>query len=130
MLEAGKKAASIRRIRSKAEIKLFDLCSGYFNKVENNKIIMDGWDADIVIDNHILILWNVPWHYKNIKMKGVSLSQIQKRDEIKVNKFLDAGFQVLIYEDRYFTPETAFKDIQNHVIEMDTEAGVKPLMRF
>jgi hypothetical protein len=111
LVNSGKKSAAIRKKRSKDEIELFDLCFSHFKKVEANKIILDGWDADIIIDDNILILWNGPWHYRDIKIKNVSLTQIRKRDEIKINRFLDHGYTVFIYEDRYFTPKQAFADI-------------------
>lgn len=114
-VNAGKKSSSIRRIRSVDEIALFDLCSSYFDKVEHNKIIIDGWDSDIIINNNNLIFWNGPWHYMDIKMKRVSLSQIQNRDYIKINKFIDNGYKVFIYEDRYYTPEQAFEDLKLHI---------------
>jgi len=125
--QGGKKSASVTRNRSKDEIDLFNLCSQYFTKVESNKLIIDGWDADIVINDNILVLWNGPWHYMNIKMKGVSLKKIQTRDYIKMNLFLDHGYHVIVYEDRYFTPSSAFEDLKNNV--MVTGAGFEPLMR-
>lgn len=125
--QGGKNSAAVTRNRSKDEIELFNLCSEHFTKVESNKVILDGWDADIVINDNILVLWNGPWHYMDIKMKGVSLKKIQNRDHIKIDLFLDHGYHVLIYEDRYFTPTKAFDDLKYHV--MDTGAGFEPLMR-
>lgn len=103
-------------LRSKAEICLYDLCKTYFKNVQHNQKIMNGWDADISFGNN-LIFWNGPWHYRDLRIKGVSLKQIQKRDEIKLNKFLDAGYHVFIYEDRYFSPQQAFEDLVNNVVQ-------------
>ncbi len=122
--KSGKVSASKRQKRSKDEISLYNLCSKYFTKVEHNKIIVDGWDADIIINDNYLILWNGPWHYMNIKMKGVSLHQIQNRDYIKINKFIDMGYNVYIYEDRYFTPEKAFLDLKDNINDKK-DAGEK-----
>lgn len=99
--------------RSKDEIKLFELCLAEFESVEANLIIKDGWDADIVIDTlKIAILWNGPWHYTNMNIKGHSLLQVQNRDKIKKELFTRLGWKVLVYEDRNFTPESAFEDIK------------------
>jgi hypothetical protein len=110
---AGRKSASKSVRRSKDEIALFKLCESYFNTVLNNKIIKDGWDADIVIEDFkYAILWNGPWHYRQMPHKNHSLKQVQKRDEIKYSKLSDAGYTVLIFEDREFTPESAFEKIK------------------
>ena len=114
----------IKSKRSKKEIILHNLCLTYFKKVEANKQIMNGWDSDIVINTNILVFWNGPWHYRNMNIKGVSLKQIQKRDEIKLNKFLDAGYKVFIYEDRFFTPEKAFEDLKSVLTVGDL--GIEP----
>lgn len=72
--------------RSKNEKKFCELCEKYFNNVEHNKPIFNGWDADIIIhDYKIAILWNGAWHYKQIS-KSSSLVQIQNRDVIKMNE--------------------------------------------
>jgi very-short-patch-repair endonuclease len=108
---AGRKSASIRITRSKDEIKLFNLCSTAYDCIPNH-IIADGWDADIVIPaQKIAILWNGPWHYKQMPHKNHSLLQVQTRDQIKTKLFESLGWRVLIFEDRYHTPETAFEQV-------------------
>lgn len=110
---AGRKSAASRVTRSKNEIKLFTLCETEFACVANH-IIADGWDADIVIPDHkIAILWNGPWHYKEMNLKNHSLAQVQNRDKIKTSLFESLGWTVLVFEDRHYTPESAFKVIQN-----------------
>lgn len=107
---AGKSSASKRKVRSKQEIELFDLCRSAFKNVSSNSVIVDGWDADIVLhDERIAILWNGPWHYRDMKMKNHSLAQVQMRDKIKTEKFVAAGWKVLIFEDRQYTPQQAFE---------------------
>jgi hypothetical protein len=113
---AGKASASKRVLRSKDEIKLFELCRSHFNNVRSNYIIEDGWDADIVIyDLKIAILWNGPWHYKEMNMSNHSLSQVQTRDKIKKKLFESSGWTVVIFEDRYYTPSSAFEQLVGDV---------------
>lgn len=107
----GKINASKRCKRSKQEIQLFELCKGTF-KVEHNKQIANGWDADILLMDHkIAILWNGPWHYKEMGFSNHSLDQVVTRDCIKIQEFETIGWKVLIYQDNQWTPETAFIDI-------------------
>lgn len=92
--------ASLQNIkRSKNEIMFYSLCKEYFNNVEHNKNIFNGWDADVIIyDYKIAVLWNGPWHYKEI-CKNTSLLQIQKRDEIKINEIHKLGFIPYVIKD-------------------------------
>jgi hypothetical protein len=109
---AGKKSAATIVRRSKDEILLFELCSNYFRSVRHNEQLSNGWDADIIIDDiNAAVLWNGPWHYKQMPHNNHSLKQVQNRDKIKVQTLKDAGWNVLIFEDRHFTPETAFQFI-------------------
>jgi hypothetical protein len=113
---AGRKSAASRVTRSKDEIKLFTLCETEFTCVANH-IIADGWDADIVIPDHkIAILWNGPWHYKEMNLKNHSLAQVKNRDKIKTSLFESLGWTVLVFEDRHYTPESAFEIIRALVI--------------
>ena len=110
--EAGKKSASKRIKRSKDEIKLFELCKNEFENVFSNKIITDGWDADIVIEDYkVAILWNGPWHYRQMSLKNHSLLQVQNRDNIKSQLFRELGWTVLVFEDRFYTPSSAFEEL-------------------
>ena len=85
--------------RSKNEKKFCELCEKYFNNVEHNKPIFNGWDADIIIhDYKIAILWNGAWHYKQIS-KSSSLAQIQNRDVIKMNEIKKYGYIPYIIKD-------------------------------
>lgn len=106
---AGRQSAAKLVRRSKDEIALFELCHAEFGSVANNEPIVDGWDADIIIDDFKLaVLWNGPWHYRQMPLKNHSLKQVQKRDEIKISKLSEAGYTVLVFEDRSYTPESAF----------------------
>jgi predicted Zn-ribbon and HTH transcriptional regulator len=110
----GQKTSQTKIKRSKDEINLYELCKMSFNDVEHNKIISSGWDADIVINDYkILILWNGPWHYKQLPLKNHSLNQVQTRDKIKQKLFESLGWRVIIFEDRYYTPYTAFDYLKN-----------------
>lgn len=111
----GTKSASIQVKRSKDEIALFNLCNSYFNSVRNNEQLINGWDADIIIDDiKTAILWNGPWHYKQMPHKNHSLSQVQNRDKLKCRELTNAGWNVLVFEDRHYTPETAFEMVVFH----------------
>ena len=99
--EIGKKSAQkqseIRR--SKNEIKFCTLCENYFNNVEHNKAIFNGWDADVIIhDIKFAILWNGKWHYEQF-MPNTSLKQIQNRDQIKLKEIQNAGYISYIIKD-------------------------------
>ena len=120
----GRKAASILQKRSKDEISLCQLCESFFQNISHNKPIANGWDADILLEDYqIAILWNGPWHYKEMGLKNHSLKQVQNRDKIKIKEFENIGWTVLVYEDRYYTPETAFEDIKNVVATPGIEPG-------
>jgi hypothetical protein len=109
-VRGGKKSASKLVRRSKDEIALYELCASHFNHVTNNDSIFNGWDADILIhDNKIAVLWNGPWHYKQLNIKNHSLKQVQNRDRIKQQEIEAAGWTCVVFEDRYYTPESAFK---------------------
>lgn len=119
----GIKSARMRVKRSKNEIILYELCNESFGNVGNNTPVVTGepWDADIILyDYKIAILWNGPWHYKEMNMKNHSLLQVQNRDKIKIKLFEANGWKVLIYEDRYYTPEIAFEEIYKVVAGMGT----------
>lgn len=111
--DAGKLSAAKQVRRSKDEIALYNLCESHFDKVTNNDTsIANGWDADILIhDIKTAILWNGPWHYKEMGFSNHSLKQVQNRDKIKIEEFIKAGWSVLVFEDRYYTPESAFNKI-------------------
>lgn len=112
---AGKNSAANQVKRSKDEITLYEYCKSHFEKVEHNLPIFNGWDADIIIhDIKTAILWNGPWHYKEMGFKGHSLLQVQNRDKIKIKEIKALGWSVSIFEDRYFTPLTAFEAIKNN----------------
>lgn len=108
----GKRSATSQKRRSKDEIKLYELCNSYFSHVENNVSIFNGWDADIIIhDIKLAILWNGPWHYKEMKGFKHSLKQVQNRDRIKIKEIKKLGWSAIIFEDRYYTPEQAFSEL-------------------
>lgn len=95
--------------RSTDEIALFELCNDYFNHVTSNEKAFNGWDADILIyDNKTAILWNGPWHYQEMNIGNHSLARVQNRDRIKKEEIKNAGWEVIVFEDRFFTPQSAF----------------------
>jgi hypothetical protein len=108
----GKISASKQVKRSKNEIALYELCLTHFQDVEHNQPIFEGWDADIIIhDTKTAILWNGPWHYVETGLKNHSLKQVQNRDKIKIDTIKRMGWIPIIFEDRYFTPESAFQKL-------------------
>lgn len=115
--KGGQNSAKKNVKRSKDEIKLFELCKSEFqNTTSNDTSIANGWDADILLHDHkIAILWNGPWHYRETGLSNHSLLQVQNRDRIKIKEFEAVGWEVLVFEDRSYTPETAFIEIKNKV---------------
>lgn len=108
--KGGLKSASQRVLRSKDEIALFELCKSHYHFVDHNLILVDGWDADIVIPNlKVAILWNGPWHYRQLGLKNHSLSQVQNRDRIKTRTLESQGWKVIAFEDRFYSPQQAFE---------------------
>jgi hypothetical protein len=123
--KAGRKSAATIVRRSKDEIKLFELCKQQFKNVLSNEVIVDGWDADIVIDDYkFAILWNGPWHYKQMPHKNHSLKQVQKRDEIKTSRLIASGYTVIVFEDRHYTPESAFESIKQSIAGLYSTTSV------
>ena len=53
-----------------------------------------------------------------VNMTNHSLSQVQTRDRIKTKLFESLGWTVLIYEDRHFTPDSAFDHVCSVVAGM------------
>lgn len=112
----GKASAAKRCLRSKDEIQLYELCEKHFDNIDHNKIIVDGWDADILLnDFKIAILWNGPWHYKEMPGLKHSLKQVQNRDRLKQKLFKKHGWGTIIFEDRHFTPESAFEKLKEEL---------------
>lgn len=109
---AGKKSASLRVTRSRDEIALYNLCNNYYAQVTHNIPMFNGWDADIIIhDTKTAILWNGPWHYRAMPGLTHSLAQVQNRDAIKINEIQSAGWNVIVFNDCDWTPDTAFEHI-------------------
>lgn len=97
--KAGKSSAQKRVLRSKNEIYFCELCEKYFKNVKHNEPIFNGWDADIIIEDiRYAILWNGPWHYRQITKKQ-SLSQIKTRDKIKLDEIKKCGYIPYIIKD-------------------------------
>lgn len=85
--------------RSKNEIEFCKLCEEYFDNVKHNESIFNGWDVDIIIEDiKFAVLWNGPWHYKQIT-KSHSVKQTQNRDKIKVKEIEECGWTPYIIKD-------------------------------
>lgn len=85
--------------RSKNEIEFCKLCEEYFDNVKHNECIFNGWDADIIIEDiKFAVLWNGPWHYKQIT-KSHSVKQTQNRDKIKIKEIKESGWTPYIIKD-------------------------------
>lgn len=88
----GKYACSQNCRRSKNEIHFYDLCNAYFNNIDHNEPIFNGWDADVIIhDIKYAVLWNGKWHYEKITKKH-SVKQVQNRDKIKLKEITAFGY--------------------------------------
>jgi len=67
----------------------------------------------IILDDYkVAILWNGPWHYKQLKIKNFSLKQVQNRDKIKIKELTNSGWEVLSFNDGVYSPDTAFEEIK------------------
>lgn len=107
---AGRASATKRVIRSKQEVELFDLVKQLYPSAVHNTPIVDGWDADISIpDLKIAILWDGPWHRKEMGFKNHSLKQVKNRDRIKRLALLTQGWTIYTFQDNMFTPHAAFQ---------------------
>lgn len=108
----GRKSASVRVTRSQDEIALYELCQKKFPSTSHNEEIIDGWDADIVIkDLKMAVLWNGPWHRVQMPHKNHSLRQVQTRDRIKTSVLVRNGWEVVVFNDDAYTPESAFEEL-------------------
>lgn len=114
-------SAKNRCIRSKDEIKLYELCVKNFNyEITHNEEVIHKfkYDADIIIrDLKIAILWNGIWHYKELGFTNYSLEEIKKRDNKKIEFFYENGWDVFIFEDHIYNPENAFKILDKFIKE-------------
>lgn len=64
--------------------------------------MFNGWDADIIIEDlKIAVMWNGPWHYKQIgkPSKYRSLEQTQNRDKIKLKEIKNCGYFPYVIKD-------------------------------
>lgn len=113
-------------LRSKDEMALFDFCKEFFKNVSHNEHLVEGWDADIILhDEKIAILWNGPWHYREMPGLKHSLKQVQTRDRIKIEKLSKAGWTIMVFEDDKFTPQKAFQEILRRVNLMTNDKIAK-----
>jgi hypothetical protein len=97
--KGGLNSVKVQNRRSKNEIYFFELCKSIFPDAVANKPIFNGWDADVIIPSiKIAILWNGPWHYKQIS-KSQSLEQVQNRDKIKLKEIETFGYKSHIIKD-------------------------------
>jgi hypothetical protein len=119
--KGGKRSATKQVRRSKQEIELYQLCKSEWN-VTHNVPIVDGWDADIILNEYkVAILWNGPWHYKQMPFNNHSLKQVQNRDRIKKQTLEAKGWKVIVFDDSVDTPSSAFNEIKLVVL-----GGIEP----
>lgn len=119
--KGGKLSASIQVKRSKDEILLYELLASKFKNVSHNEPIFNGWDADIILNDHkTAIMWNGPWHYKEMKISNHSLKQVQNRDSIKAKEILALGWKLFVFEDREYSPQTAFDFVLSNLSDAGT----------
>lgn len=116
--KGGIASAKIQVKRSKDEVKLFNFINDYLENISvthNTPVIKDKvWDDDIIIrELKTVILWNVPWYYRDMGMTNHSLKQVQNRDKIKTKLFIENNWNVIVYQDNEFTTLSAFEDFKN-----------------
>ena len=96
----GRLSASKKVKRSNNEVLFAELCKTKFSNVRTNEPIFNGWDADIILENEkVAVLWNGPWHYKEMGFGNHSLKQVQNRDAIKASEIKKAGYKLYIIKD-------------------------------
>ena len=99
--KAGRRSAQVQKEarRSKIEALFFEEVSKIFSDAEANKLIVDGWDADVFIPSlNLAIFWNGACHYYPI-YGTASLNQTQNRDRIKEKLFNNIGIRVYVIRD-------------------------------
>ena len=97
--KGGLRSAEVQARRSKNEILFAELCTEYFKSVLTNQRLFEGWDADVIIEDlKIAVLWDGPWHRKQITAKH-SLSQVQTRDRLKREAIIRCGYKYYTIED-------------------------------
>lgn len=105
--KGGLKSAQKMTRRSKHEIEFYELCVSYFDKVEHNVNMFDGWDADVLIhDLKLAVSWNGDWHYVEMPFSKQSLLQVQTRDAYRDKKINENGWKHHIIEDSTANPTT------------------------
>lgn len=83
---------------SKNETLFADYCATQFETLTNVRMF-EGWDADVIIPSlKVAILWNGPWHYKQISKRS-SLVQIQNRDRLKLDAIRNCGYVPYVIKD-------------------------------
>lgn len=98
-IHIGRISASKKVRRSKGEVYFYELCKKEFSRILHNEPIFEGWDADIILPNEkIAVLYNGKWHYEKV-MEGHSVSQVQNRDRIKIEKIKKSGYLSYIIKD-------------------------------
>lgn len=96
--QMGKKSAQVQSKRSKNEILLAELLSKEYS-IETNFKLIDNWDCDIYIKElNLAILWDGQWHRVQISKKQ-SLKQVQNRDRIKRELFIEKGVNIITIND-------------------------------
>lgn len=114
-------------LRSKNEILFCSLCEKEFSHVLHNKVIFNGWDADVILpDYKLAILWNGVWHYKPIKYNQ-TLEQILNREEKRLEAIKNCGYNVYIIKDMgKANEEFVFEEFQKFKLYL--QSGVPKLV--
>ena len=90
--KGGKIAVSAVVKRSRNEMLFAELCKNFYNDVLMNEPMFDGWDADIIVEDHeVAVLWNGVWHYRKI-CKGHKIEQTKARDKLKIDIINSYGY--------------------------------------
>ena len=100
-------------VRSKNEIKLFEIMSKDYVCL-HNKRMFNNRDADIIIpDLKLAILWNGIWHYEQV-IKNRSIKQMINMDDYKLRQIKKCGYNFIIVKDHNnkITPEIAYNRIK------------------
>ena len=101
------------------------LCAEKFDGVITNERMFEGWDADVIIPSiKVAILWNGPWHYKQIS-KTSSLLQIQNRDKLKLAAIFRSGYVAHVIKDMgKHNPEFVKIEFEKFVAEWSSSSSL------
>lgn len=102
--------------RSNPEKQFFRYISRIFKDALSNEVVIDGWDADIIIPSiKYTIHWNGRWHYEKLGAKHSPI-QVQNRDFLKTKLFEKEGWKSIHIRDlQEYQPKHFLRILITHI---------------